>query len=164
MHRLSKTVVLLISQQLCTHSTLLPPTGTGRRQRQGALPRRSPPALASGEDHRMPRQRRRSFSSDSGGNRRRQRRLDDVAARSPAPWTPPPLLSGEPRTPRGSAYTPYWLRIWFGCLVCAVRRRLTVWPTEFCSAAFIRRSRNSGRWRCGGVKGTSAEAGWWLQG
>jgi len=104
MHRLSKTVVLLISQQLCTHSTLLPPTGTGRRQRQGALPRRSPPALASGEDHRMPRQRRRSFSSDSGGNRRRQRRLDDVAARSPAPWTPPPLLSGEPRTPRGSAY------------------------------------------------------------
>jgi hypothetical protein len=62
----------------------------------------------------------------------------------------PPLLSREPRAPRGSAAYHSLLApdlIWL--LVCAVRRRLTVWPTEFCSAAFIRRSRNSGRWRCG---------------
>jgi hypothetical protein len=84
MHQLSKTVVLLNSQQLCKQHAA-PTNGTGRRQRQGALPRRSPPALASGEDDRMPRQRRRSFSFDSGGNRRR----DDITARSPVRWTPP---------------------------------------------------------------------------
>jgi hypothetical protein len=83
MHQLSKIVVLLNSQQLCKqHAVAAPTNGTARR---GALPRWSPPALASGEDDRMPRQRRRSFSFDSGGNRRR----DDVTARSPVRWTPP---------------------------------------------------------------------------
>lgn len=66
-------------------------------------------------------------------------------------------LSCEPRAPGGSAYHSLLAPDLIWLLVCTERRRLTVSPTEFCSAAFIRRSRNSGRWRCGavGLRGAS---------
>jgi hypothetical protein len=55
------------------------------------------------------------------------------------------------------ARRPRWL-LALGCgfdLVVGCGVGVTVWPTEFCWAGYIRRARNSGRWWCGGVKSRS---------
>ena len=159
MHRLSKTVaanLLLVSQRCCTQHAVPTNRDPAPTETGGALTAAVSTCIGQRRANqvRCRCRRRRRFSSYSGGNLRR-RRPGEISGLS---WTRPPLLSRGPRGSRSSAYhtTGSLQALAVGFAQCGVG--VTAWATEFCPAAFIRRGRNSRRWWCGGVKGTSAEA------
>ena len=156
MRRLSKTVaanLLLVSQRCCTQHAVPTNRDPAPTETGGALTAAVSTCIGQRRANQVRCRRRRRSSSYSGGNLRR-RRPGEISGLS---WTRPPLLSRGPRGSRGSAYhtTGSLQALAVGFAQCGVG--VTAWATEFCPAAFIRRGRNSRRWWCGGVKGTSAE-------